>query len=66
MDFDQTLYIVIPSPAKLRRGFLGTKYKMYVPSLVKIHWKMLILECSQGCYMVKIRPCDIDFDLENQ
>jgi hypothetical protein len=22
----------------------------YVPSLVKIHWWMLILECSQGCY----------------
>jgi hypothetical protein len=21
-----------------------------VPSLVKIHWRMLILECSQGCY----------------
>jgi hypothetical protein len=26
---------------------LSTKY---VPSLVKIHWRMLILECSQGCY----------------
>jgi hypothetical protein len=25
----------------------------YVPSLVKIHWRMLILECSQGCYAVK-------------
>ena len=25
---------------------LSTKY---VPSLVKIHWRMLILECSQGC-----------------
>jgi hypothetical protein len=37
--------------------FLRTKY---VPSLVKIHWKMLILECSQGCYKVKIRPCDLD------
>jgi hypothetical protein len=37
--------------------FLRTKY---VPSLVKIHWKMLILECSQGCYRVKIRPCDLD------
>jgi hypothetical protein len=24
----------------------------YVPSLVKIHWRMLILECSQGCYAV--------------
>ena len=22
----------------------------YVPCLVKIHWRMLILECSQGCY----------------
>jgi hypothetical protein len=22
----------------------------YVPSLVKIHWRMMILECSQGCY----------------
>jgi hypothetical protein len=21
-----------------------------IPSLVKIHWRMLILECSQGCY----------------
>jgi hypothetical protein len=30
---------------------LRTKY-MYVPSLVKIHWRMLILECSQGCYAV--------------
>jgi hypothetical protein len=26
----------------------------YVPSLVKIHWRMLILECSQGCY----HPCE--------
>ena len=25
----------------------------YIPSLVKIHWRMLILECSQGCYSVK-------------
>ena len=32
----------------------------YVPSLVKIHWSMLILECSQGCYVVKIWPADID------
>jgi hypothetical protein len=28
----------------------------YVPSLVKIHWRMLILECSQGCCVVKIWP----------
>jgi hypothetical protein len=33
---------------------------MYVPSLVKIHWRMLILECSQGCYVVQIWPGDID------
>jgi hypothetical protein len=33
----------------------------YVPSLVKIHWMMLILECSQGCYAVKIWPSDLDF-----
>jgi hypothetical protein len=33
---------------------------MYVPSLVKIHWRILILECSQGCYAVKILPGDID------
>ena len=33
---------------------------MYVPSLVKIHWRILILECSQGCYVVKIWPGDID------
>jgi hypothetical protein len=32
----------------------------YVHSLVKIHWRMLILEYSQGCYGVKIWPCDID------
>jgi hypothetical protein len=30
----------------------------YVPSLVKIHWRMLILECSQ-CYAVKIWPLDL-------
>ena len=33
---------------------------MYVPTLVKIHWRMLILEYSQGCYAVKIWPGDID------
>ena len=31
----------------------------YVPSLVKIYWRMLILECSQGCYVVKIWPLDL-------
>jgi hypothetical protein len=30
------------------------------PSLVKIHWRMLILECSQGCYTVKIWPGALD------
>ena len=39
-------------------------YVPYVPSLVKIHWRMLILECSQGYYAVKIWPSDLD--LENQ
>ena len=40
----------------------------YVPSLVKIHWRMLILECSQGCYAVKIWPWHwpLIYDLENQ
>jgi hypothetical protein len=38
-------------------AILRTKY---VPSLVKIHWRMLILECSQRCYAVKIWPCDLD------
>jgi hypothetical protein len=32
----------------------------YVPSLVKIHSRMLILECSQGCYAVNIWPGDLD------
>jgi hypothetical protein len=32
----------------------------YVPSLVKIHWRILILECSQGCCAVKIWPGDLD------
>ena len=31
----------------------------YVPSLVKIHWRILILECSQGSYAVKIWPIDL-------
>ena len=41
-------------------GFQILLRTKYVPSLVKIHWKMLILECSQGCYRVTIRPCDLD------
>jgi hypothetical protein len=36
-------------------GFQILLRTKYVPSLVKIHWRMLILECSQGCYRVKIR-----------
>jgi hypothetical protein len=41
-------------------GFQTLVRTKYVPSLVKIHWRMLILECSQGCYTVKIWPGDID------
>ena len=40
-------------------GFQILLRTMYLPSLVKIHWKMLILECSQGCYVVKIWPLDL-------
>jgi hypothetical protein len=32
------------------KGFQILLRTKYVPSLVKIHWRMLILECSQGCY----------------
>jgi hypothetical protein len=45
-------------------GFQTLLRTKYVPSLVKIHWRMLILECSQGYYAVKIWPSDLD--LENQ
>ena len=41
-------------------GFQILLRTKYVPSLVKIHWRMLILECSQGCYRVKIRTGDLD------
>ena len=41
-------------------GFQTLLRTKHVPSLVKIHWRMLILECSQGCYTVKIWPGDID------
>ena len=58
----------IPSPKNLTRwpwpwksiGFQILLRTKYVPSLVKIHWRMLILECSHGCYTVKIWPGDID------
>ena len=32
-------------------------------SVVKIHWRMLILECSQRWYAVKIDPVIFTFDL---
>ena len=41
-------------------GFQILLRSKYVPSLVKIHWRMLILECSQGCYTVKNLPSDLD------
>jgi hypothetical protein len=41
-------------------GFQTLLRTKYVPSLVKIHWRMLILECSQGCYMVTNLPSDLD------
>jgi hypothetical protein len=41
-------------------GFQTLLRTMYVPSLIKIHWRMLILECSQGCYAGKIWPGDLD------
>jgi hypothetical protein len=41
-------------------GFQILLRSKYAPRLVKIHWRMLILECSQGCYAVKIWPGDID------
>jgi hypothetical protein len=48
-----------PMTLKINRVPDSPKAK-YVPSLVKIHWRMLILECSQGCYVVKIWPSDLD------
>jgi hypothetical protein len=41
-------------------GFQTLLRTKYVPSLVKIHWRMLILECSQECYVIKIWPGDLD------
>ena len=40
-------------------GFQTLVRTKYVPSLVKIHWRMLILECSQGCYTVKNLPSEL-------
>ena len=62
----------IPSPKNLTRwpwksiGFqilLRNKYRyVHAPGLVKIHWRMLILECLQGCYVVKIWPDNLDLE----
>jgi hypothetical protein len=41
-------------------GFQILLRTKYVPSFVKILWRMLILECSQGCYTVKNLPSDLD------
>ena len=38
-----------PMTLKINRFQIPLRTK-YVLSLVKIHWRMLILECSQGCY----------------
>ena len=40
-------------------GFQTLLRTKYVPSLLKIHWRILILECSQGCYAVNIWPLDL-------
>jgi hypothetical protein len=44
-----------PWPLTLKMNRVPDSPK-HVPSLVKIHWRMLILESSQGCYRVKIWP----------
>ena len=57
----------IPSPKNLTLwpwpwksiGFQILLRTNYVQSLVKIHCRMLILECSQGCYAVNIWPLDL-------
>jgi hypothetical protein len=41
-------------------GFQTLLRTKYAPSLVKIHCRMLILECSHGCYTVKNLPSDLD------
>jgi hypothetical protein len=40
-------------------GFQTLQRTKHLPSLVKIHWRILILECSQGCCAVKIWPGDL-------
>jgi hypothetical protein len=46
--------------SRSQEGFQTLLRTKYVPSLVKIYWRMLILVCSQVCYAVKIWPGDID------
>jgi hypothetical protein len=68
MDFDQTWYILSPYESLEPYWFSRSKvkvtgsnfYRMTSLCLVKIHWRMLILECSQGCYTVKKLPSDLD------
>jgi hypothetical protein len=51
---------VLPSVRHILVNTLGsTSFNGLWPNLVKIHWRMLILECSQGCYAVKIWPLDL-------
>jgi hypothetical protein len=56
LEYSQGCYVVNIWPSDLDLwpwksiGFQILLKTKYVPSLVKIHWRMLILECSQGCY----------------
>ena len=45
---------------RMTDNFSASFGKSDIPSLVKIHWRMLILECSQGCYTVTNLPSDLD------
>ena len=47
-------------PMTLKINRVPDSPKNYVPSLVNIHWRMLILECSHGCYAVQNWPGDLD------
>jgi 20S proteasome subunit beta 3 len=57
-EMGDRLYIGLPGLKSI--GFQIILRTKYVPNLVKIHRRMLILECSQGCYAVKISPSDLD------
>ena len=39
---------------------IGSRFSYGLSNLDKIHWRMLILQCSQGCYAVKIWPGDVN------